>query len=289
MKLTNRGYREKRYVLLFFTLVILSFCFSSAAADEIEMVSRPVNASGLTGLLVTTSPFTLSPDTIEIGVFALSERSPKPDFSITEYPACISFGMARNMEFSVRGSFFHTEIDKEAKKRGTGDTELSYKWNFMPQSELSSLPGAALIISGIGPTGNDERMTNRVTNWGARLGLAVGTELIWEEHVFGIYADAQVAIQDLSNDQLRDRYHIVNAGLLFPISKHRNLQILIEYTIISGRDALTIDGLDYSAVTPGLRLVGERFNLSIGMQFINKELKEYDDSGRVIGMISVKL
>lgn len=252
------------------------------------MVNRPVNTSGLTGLLVTTSPFTLPPDTVEIGVFALSERSPRPDFSLTEYPACISFGMARNMELSVRGSFFHSESDNEPKKRGAGDTELSYKWNFMPQIEQSILPAASMIITGIGSTGSDENHTSRVVNWGARFGFSVGTEMFWEEHVMGVYADVQMAVQDLSNERLRDRYHVANVGLIFPISKHRNLQILMEYSIISGRDVMTIDGLDYTAVTPGLRIVSERFNISIGMQFINKERGEYDDSGRVIGMISAK-
>jgi hypothetical protein len=37
-----------------------------------------------------------------------------------------------------------------------------------------------------------------------------------------------------------------------------------------------------------MRLVSERFNLTVGDQFIHKEDKGQNNTGKVIGMISVK-
>lgn len=273
-------------------LILAQLPFFSAAlsAEEIELVNRPANTSGLTGLLVTTSPFTLETGTVETGIAAFDENSSIPYFILTEYSAYIVMGIARNMELALKGSYFHEENKGEEppKKRGAGDTEIAYKWNFWRKPQDSSLPAVALIIAGIAPTGDTEKGLNRVEHWGARVGFAAGTEITWEDHVLGMYADAYVAFQDLSDDQIRDLYHIVNAGLLFPISKHQNLQLLLEYTIVSGKERENIDGLDYTAVTPGLRLVSERFNLSMGIQFLSKESELYDDSSRVIGMVSVK-
>ncbi len=276
------------------TLALLPFFSAAVSAEEIELVNRPANTSGLTGLLVTTSPFTIETGTVETGIAAFDENSSKPNFILTEYSAYIVMGIARHMELSVKGSYFHAEYkdDKgplpEGKYRGAGDTEIAYKWKFWGQPQDSFIPAGALIIAGIAPTGDTTNALNRVEHWGARVGFATGTEITWEDHVLGMYADACVAFQDLSDDQIRDLYHIVNAGLLFPISKHQNLQLLLEYTIVSGKERENIDGLDYTAVTPGLRLVSERFNLSMGIQFLSKELEGYDDSSRVIGMVSVK-
>jgi hypothetical protein len=55
------------------TALIIFFCSflfqwtDVAVAEELEIVNRPVNTSGLTGLLMTTSPYTLAPGTVEIG------------------------------------------------------------------------------------------------------------------------------------------------------------------------------------------------------------------------------
>jgi hypothetical protein len=258
-------------------------------AEDLEMVNRPVNTAGLTGLLFTTAPFTLPSRSIEIGAAVLSENSTVPKYTVTELPAVtISMGVAQNMELGLKGSYFQiTEIGGN-KDRGAGDTELSYKWNFLPQAESSSFPAVALILTGIAPTGNKDISLNEVHHWGARFGLAAGSEITWGAHALGVYADAKMVVHDLSDEQVRDRYGIINAGLLFPISKYRNLQMLLEYTVVSGKDRMTLEGGNYSAITSGLRLVSERFNLSIGTQFLRKQLTGYENSSRVVGMTSIK-
>ena len=97
-----------------------------------------------------------------------------------------------------------------------------------------------------------------------------------------------MALHDLSNSQYRDRYGSMNAGILMPISKQRNLQLFLEYGFVGGKDVVNVYGLDYSAITYGLRMVSERVNLTIGAQFQRKAISGYGNSGKVVGMASVK-
>ena len=278
----------KRFIpiLLIFLCLLIP---AGAGAEELDLINRPVNISGLTGLLITTSPFTLPPRTFEFGAMVLTENSLLPKYTSNFYPMTISMGIARNKEMSIRAQYISLEGDTGSKSRGMGDTELSFKWNISPQPEYSNRPGIALIASGTIPTGDREAGTNSVSHWGFRAGLAVGSEITWEDLVIGLYADGQAVMQDLSDDQQKDSYGLLNAGILIPISKYHNLQILIEYNRRSGKDIVNIDGGDYSAVTYGLRLVSEKLNFTFGAQFIHKTEEGFNNSSRVIGMMSVKI
>jgi hypothetical protein len=279
--------------IIFINLCVLTFLWPSASrAEELEFVNRPVNTSGLTGLLITSSPFTLAPGTVEIGVSIQSENSVRPDFTITEYPLSATVGISNSSELALKSSYFTISegpTGSNVVTRKTGDIELSYKWNFMPQPEDSLRPAVAIFVTGIMPMDNNRDLkTNSVIHWGMRLGMSIGSEINWKEHILGIYADGQMAGQDLTDNKLNDLYGIINAGLLFPISKYKNLQMLIEYSLITHKDMSTLSGRDYTALTYGLRLVTERLNLTIGSQSLRKHLEGYDNSGRVIGSISVK-
>ena len=258
-------------------------------AEELEMVNRPVNISGMTGLLMTTSPFTLPPNSVEIGIMVLSESSTVPNYTSTAYPMTVSLGLPHGNEIALKSAYHYVNVDPDHISRGMGDTELSYKWNVRPQTEFSSIPGIALTLTGVFPTGDRTAGTNSISHWGGRMGISLGSELIWEDHIIGLFADGQVAVQDLSDNELRDSYSLMNAGILFPISKYRNLQMIIEYSQRKGKDIIAIDGVDFSAVTFGLRLVNERFNLTFGTQFIHKSQEGYADSNRIVAMTSMKL
>jgi hypothetical protein len=279
-------------VLTLVLLVPLTFTHRPAAAEELMIVNRPVNTSGLTGLLFTTAPYTLNPGTVEIAASVLYESSVKPDYTAIEYPLSISIGMPHNSELAVRGSYYNLKegpTGTATTERKTGDVEISYKWNFYPPSESSMRPAFSLIVAGNFPTENNADMKiNAASHWGAMLGLAAGTEISWSDHILGIYADANLKGQDPTEPRLRDVYEIYDAGLLFPISKYQNLQMLLEYTVVQGRQKISLEGGDYSAFTYGMRLVGERFNLTIGAQFLHKKTEGYDNSGRVIGLMSMK-
>jgi hypothetical protein len=277
---------KKNIVLAFVTCFV--FAANAAYAEELEMINRPVNLSGLTGLLYTTTPFTVPSNTVEISAAAISEKSTVPNYDINEMPSmAITVGFLDTMEFAVKSSYFHKSIQEGNKERGFGDTELSYKWTFLPQPDRP-LPAVAFILTGIAPTSDKEAGIAGVTHWGARTGLSLGREIIWGDHVIGLYADGQLVVHDLNDQNLRDKYGMANAGILFPVSKYRNLQMLMEYSLVNGIDRITPEGGDYSAITYGLRVVTERINLSIGTQFVHKLVEGFENSSRVIGMMSVK-
>jgi hypothetical protein len=71
------------------------YCFvpAPAHAEDVAMVNRPVNTSGLTGMLLTTAPYTLAPGATELAASVLSENSITPDYTITEYPLSVTVGM----------------------------------------------------------------------------------------------------------------------------------------------------------------------------------------------------
>jgi hypothetical protein len=272
-------------------LLVLAFIVARPAEvfpQELEMINRPVNTAGFTGLLFTTMPFTLPTGSFEVAVIGLSENSNIPNYTITELPVIsITAGISDSMELGFQESYYQiTEISGN-KVRGIGDAELLYKWNFLPQKEDSLVPAVAMIITGVLPT-SDNAAVQEVNHWGMRFGLSAGSEIVWGMHVIGIYADAQMAVQDVSDDTSRDSYGITDIGLLFPISKYRNLQMILEYNTVFGKDKITVSGGDYSGITTGLRLVSERFNASIGTQFLHKQISGYENSSRVVGVISLK-
>lgn len=276
----------------FIALFLISVLFAPSAlfAQELDLLNRPVNVSGLTGLIQTTSPFVLPAKTIEISSSARSENSFTPSYSLNDYSLCLSAGIGNSMEFSVKSAYYTYKIEAlEFQSRDINDVNLSFKWNFLQQQENAFLPAVSLIAGATIPAKNRDLVASTVDYWAARIGLSLGSEIAWMDHLLSIAADAQIEVQDLSQEKIKDRNYTANMGVLLPVSKNRNLQMLIEYNIVAGKDVLAISGGDYSAVTCGLRLVNEQFNLTIGTQFLHKKADGFDDSSRVIGMASIKI
>jgi hypothetical protein len=283
------GLRQSLSLLLPLMFLLISASSARADEEELEMINRPVNMSGLTGLIFTTAPYTLPARSVEISTGTISENSTVPNIIVNELPSLsLTVGISHTMELAVKSSYFHKKVDEESTMRGAGDTELSYKWNFLPQTESSPYPAMALTVTGIAPTGDKDLHLGVVAHWGAKLGLSIGREMSWRDHVLGAYIDGQIVVHDLSDDRYSDRYGVLNIGLLYPISKYRNLQLLIEYNLVSGIDKLSDVGGDYTGVTYGLRMVSERFNLTIGAQFLRKDVSGFENTSRVIGMASIR-
>ncbi len=266
-------------------LVILP---ATASAEDLELINRPVNVHGLTGLLFTTSPFTVPAGDIELTALISEEKSDKPDYTIYELPSVsLTVGISPAMELALKGSYIHDTGADGIKIRGAGNTELSYKWNFVQQAESSLMPALAMTITGIA-AGDDEINIGNVSHWGARAGLCTGKEIDWGDHVIGIFADGSIVVHDLNKENRRDRYGVYNAGLIIPISKYRNLQMMLEYTVVSGIDRPKTEFEDYSAVSTGIRLVTERINFSIGTQFLNKQTPGHETANKILGMAGIK-
>ena len=268
---------------------------STAPAQELDMINRPVNGQGLTGILATTSPYTLPPGIFEVGLAAISEQSAQPDFSLNQIPAItLSYGSSPSTEISFKSSYIHTSLGQETKQRGAGDAEFSLKWVFAAPKEVSSVPGASLFITGMLPLSKkSETALGGVDHWGTKLGLSIGREVLWGDgdHVIAVFADAQIIVRDLADERVRDRYSSSNMGILLPVSKNRNLQILAEYSLTSGVDRSTneiSDTIDHTAMTYGLRLVTEKLNITIATQFLRKHEEGFDNASRVIAETSLK-
>ncbi|MDH4164138.1 MAG: hypothetical protein OEW15_15850 [Nitrospirota bacterium] len=241
-------------------------------------------------MIYTTSPFVLPSKTIEIGTFSQSENSLAPSYSLTEYTMTMTTGISGSMEMALKGSYYGYNQQSSGKRsRDIDDIDLAFKWNFLKQPEDSVQPAVALIAGVTRPAKHRDLITSSVDHWASWIGIATGAELTWAEHSLGIYADTRAIFQDLAQEASKEQYYRTNMGILFPVSKYRNLQMLVEYSIVSGKDVQLITGTDYSAVTYGLRLVNERFNLSIGTQFLHKKADGFDDSSRVVGMMSFKI
>jgi hypothetical protein len=299
-------FNRQLLTLLFALFAISIMSATSLHAEDIEMVNRPINTNGLTGLLYTTTPYTLAPGVIETGFAFISEDSAIPPYTLNEYPVVIAAGIGHDMELAVRSTYFSEQTGTSSiqRSRGSGNLEVLYKWTIKPQQEYSAMPAVALLFTAILPSKDNMSGFAQVKNWGAHIGISAGSEISWEEHIFGIYADATMALQDLSNSRYRDRYGSMNAGILLPISKQRNLQLFLEYGFVGGKDivvggkngkdpqigneVVNVYGLDSSAITYGLRMVSERVNLTIGTQFQHKEHNGYGNSGKVVGMASIK-
>jgi hypothetical protein len=281
--------RRCTYLLVLLLLAGVLAQPSDLSAEELEMINRPVNTSGLTGLLFTTAPFTLPPGTWEAGAAVMTRRSLTPDYTVLNYPVTLSYGVNRSTEIALRSAFWSLSEAKQTTNRGIGDSEISFKWNFLPPKEYSARPAAAVTVTGIAPTGDRENGTYSVEHWGCRLGLAVGSEIMIEDYVMGVYADGQVVFKDLRDKEARDWYHMANAGVLLPISKYKNLQMFMEYNRVKGIDVITLRNDDFSAVTYGLRLVNTIFNVTIGSQFVREIKENHNKSSNIIAMLSVKI
>src|SRR3990170_4084241 len=100
----NNMKMKKPFIYILLTLSFLVILPTRVPAEELDVINRPVNVSGLSGLLVTTLPFSLEPGAVETGIAVFSENSKRPDYTISEYIATISVGTGKGTEIAVRGS-----------------------------------------------------------------------------------------------------------------------------------------------------------------------------------------
>src|SRR5512135_1603956 len=147
-------------VLVLFLNLIPCASPGTVVAEELEMINRPVNTDGMTGLLFTTAPYTEPRHTLEVGAAAITESSHVPDYTVTTYPVLLTYGLSDDMEIALRGSYLAVDAADIVQSRGAGDTTVSYKWNFRKQPEYSLTPAVAMFVTGIFPTGDRIAGTN---------------------------------------------------------------------------------------------------------------------------------
>ncbi len=248
------------------------------AADE-YIINRPVNIQGLTGLLFTNSAYTQPAGSVTIGFGGIGEKRSDPDYSVGQGTASITVGLTDSVEAGVRGKIYATKLEsttsnETSREKGVGDTDLLLKWKVSSQGEV--MPAIALGAGWTFPTGHLEKGFGEVKRESIKLMVMLtGENRILDEGFLGIYAEGQAVFnEELHKDYespYKERYGVVNAGLLFPLSTENNLQFLLEYTRVSSREHAILYDRNYTGVTPGLRFVTENFNLTLGLQRVKRE------------------
>jgi hypothetical protein len=258
------------------------------AEKLILVINRPPNIQGLTGLMVMNSAFTRPAGTLAVGGSAMIEDSEKPDYSVIQTPITLTFGITETIEAGLKAKYVNYGKNTEA---GLGDTELAVKWRW--QTHSATTPELAIGVAGILPTASESKGLNDVKNWGAKfIALATSETKISANSVLGLYLEAQaVFIDGFSKGHTtstQDRYAVINAGVLLPVSTSNHFQAMLELSDTLGkrRTRTALAEGDHMAITPALRYVTDILSVSAGAQFLHKDAKGYEDTIRWIGTIS---
>jgi hypothetical protein len=258
------------------------------AEEVILVINRPPNIQGLTGLMVTNSAFTRPAGTLAVGASVMIEDSEEPNYSVIQTPITLTFGITDTIEAGMKMKYVNYSKSKES---GLGDSELAVKWRWKTHSPTS--PELAVGLAGIIPTASDSKRLNDVTNWGVKFMVLASSETRISSNSFlGLYLETQAVFIDGFSRGLttgtQDRYGVINAGVLLPISTNNRFQAMLELNDTLGKRrarTLVAEG-NQLGITPALRYVTDTLSVTAGAQFLRKDTKGYEDTIRWIGTLS---
>ena len=194
------------------------------------------------------------------------------------------------IELGLRAQMVATNVGSSAtRETGAGDTDLLLKWRISTQGEI--LPAIALGLGCTLPTGNASKGFQSAEHASARL-MVIGTseQEMPGDYFIGIYFEGQIVYSDLDRGAepkpYADKYGVFNAGLLFPLTGDRSLQAIFEYNAVVKKDIPSVYEQDHKSLMPGLRYVTDRLNVSLGVQFMNREDPAFKNDLRYIGTLS---
>lgn len=258
--------------------------------DASKVINRPANLQGLTGLMFTNSAYTQPKGRIVAGLATIAENSSDPNFSIIQGFATITAGITDRIEIGIRGQGIATNLgSSNTRETGLGDTDVLVKWRI--SSEYDPWPAIALGLAYTFPTGDSAKGYNDVEDYGLRF-MLIGTaeKEMPGDYFIGVYFEGQVVYKDklpwTDGKSYSEKYGIVNAGLLFPLTESRKLQAMFEYTTVVKKNIPTVNAMDSTGFMPGLRYVTEHVNISFGVQFYDREEAGFEDTLRYVGTLS---
>lgn len=258
--------------------------------DASKVINRPANLQGLTGLMFTNSAYTQPKGRIVAGLATIAENSSDPNFSIIQGFATITAGITDRIEIGIRGQGIATNLgSSNTRETGLGDTDVLVKWRI--SSEYDPWPAIALGLAYTFPTGDSAKGYNDVEDYGLRF-MLIGTaeKEMPGDYFIGVYFEGQVVYKDklpwTDGKSYSEKYGVVNAGLLFPLTESRKLQAMFEYTTVVKKNIPTVNAMDSTGFMPGLRYVTEHVNISFGVQFYDREEAGFEDTLRYVGTLS---
>jgi len=228
-------------------------------------VYRGLNSQGMTGLFVTSSAYSLKRKQFEASMGAILERS-TTGFSGNAYPIQFAYGLTNSFELGIGVA----QIESSATGSGLSSVEVHSKWRFKEQAPDSPI-AAAIAGTIIIPTGKNQ--LNEVNDWGVRLHAIVTSETNLDNGKYiGRYGELVLTTNDLMTSTVKtDSYYAVNAGLLYPLSDNRKLQVVLEGGSVFGRDVSYLGTTNYLSLLLGLRYSSVHTNLNGAVQVLNKE------------------
>jgi len=258
--------------------------------DASTVINRPANIQGLTGLIFTNSAYTQPKGRIVVGLASIGENSGDPNFSIAQGFATITAGITDRIEIGIRGQAIATNLgSSQTRETGLGDTDVLVKWRI--SSEYDPWPAIALGLAYTFPTGDSAKGYNDVEDYGLRF-MVIGTaeKEMPGDYFIGVYFEGQVVYKDkipwTDGKSYSEKYGVVNAGLLFPLTESRKLQAMFEYTTVVKKNIPTVNAMNSTGLMPGLRYVTEHANISVGVQFYHRDEAGFNDTLRYVGTLS---
>ncbi len=282
-------------IIIMFGVLVFTATQAQAAAEEREddaslVINRPVNVQGLTGLIMINSAYTQAKKTVVVGLSAIGENSKSPDMSYTHGIATIVAGVSDRIEVGVKAQMSSYNIGGSAtRETGGGDTDLLVKWRFTSEDE--DLPALAIGLGLTFPTGDTKKGLGTVKHEGIRIMVIGSSEKeLADDIVFGFYFEGQLVLNDQisgkTTSPYADKYGVLNAGMLLPMTESNRLQAILEVRKVKGKDVPTIYEESAWSLIPGLRYVTPRFNITAGVQLVRRDQVGADMGARYIGTMS---
>ena len=232
---SEREIRMNKSIFAIIAFFLASGVSSSALAEtmgsesyQAEDVYHGISESGLTGLGMTVSPYTMGTGiSASVNVFA----EPTTGGTAVITMPSVTLGLGNSVELSAR-----TALVTAPGLSEVGDTEVSAKYRFRAMSE--SMPSMAIVASAYLPTASNAAVADVSAVSGRIMVVAGGEAQVSDTTVVGMYLNYSHFLID-PGTATQVTYDIANVGLMIPISDDQRLQGMLEAFLPSGKPTVT--------------------------------------------------
>ena len=223
---------------------------------EAEGVYHGISESGLTGLGMTVSPYTMGTG-ISATVNAFGE--PTTGGTYLALMPSVTLGVGKNIEFSARTALVTAPGISEV-----GDIEISAKYKFRSLGE--TMPAMAIAASAFLPTATNASVADVSATSGKIMVIIGGEAQVTDTAVVGMYLNYSHYIID-PGTATQVTYQITNLGLMIPLSDDQKMQGMLEAYLPTNKPFVTtmIGGVN-PHYRIGLRYAGRFLKITAGVE-----------------------